>query len=99
MIPADHRIYSCDDHLDIFNVPRDLWASRLPAKYRGLGPRVEERGEHHLWMVGDHVIGPSGNFAGYLTALSRVEVEDDGSHALRVVSGVAAASPRRPTAG
>jgi predicted TIM-barrel fold metal-dependent hydrolase len=77
----EQRIYSCDDHLDIFNVPRDLWATRLPAKFRDIGPRVEQRGEHHLWMVGDQLIGPSGNFAGYPSALTRVEVEDDGFRA------------------
>src|SRR5262249_7474863 len=25
------RIYSCDDHLDLWNLPRDLWTERLPA--------------------------------------------------------------------
>ena len=40
----DHRIYSCDDHLDLFNVPRSLWQERLPSKYREAGPRLVEKG-------------------------------------------------------
>jgi predicted TIM-barrel fold metal-dependent hydrolase len=79
MAPADdaHRLYSCDDHLDIFNVPRDLWERRLPQRYRERGPRVIERKGHFLWMVGDRTMGPSGS-AAVPSALSRVDVEDDG---------------------
>jgi hypothetical protein len=69
----DDRIYSCDDHLDIFSVPRDLWTARLPAKYRALGPRIEERKGQPLWRVGDQIIGMSGSMEGVPTALDRVE--------------------------
>jgi len=38
----EHRIYSCDDHLDIYNLPRDLWTKRLPATYHEAAPHVVE---------------------------------------------------------
>jgi predicted TIM-barrel fold metal-dependent hydrolase len=66
------RIYSCDDHLDIFSAPRDLWSARLPAKYRERGPLVEERGGHAVWRVGDAILGISGSMEGVPTALDRV---------------------------
>jgi hypothetical protein len=31
------RLYSCDDHLDLWNLPRDLWEGRLPARLRERG--------------------------------------------------------------
>jgi predicted TIM-barrel fold metal-dependent hydrolase len=71
------RLYSCDDHLDLHNVPRTLWSERLPAKYRELGPRVVEQGGRSLWMVGKRVLSPSGRSA-IPTALSRVAGLDDG---------------------
>ena len=73
----DHPLYSCDDHLDIGNVPRDVWTSRVPEKYRDVAPRVVERGGVHLWMVGDRPIGVSGRYEERLTALGRrPELED-----------------------
>lgn len=69
---SDDRIYSCDDHLDIFSVPRDLWSARLPEKYRDRGPRIEERKGVSMWMVGDQAIGMSGSMEGVPTALDRV---------------------------
>lgn len=79
MSTAPDRIYSCDDHLDISAAPPDLWVSRLPDKYREIGPRVVQMGEHQVWMVGDTPFGLSGNTGGYPTALSRVEgYEEDG---------------------
>lgn len=73
----DYKIYSCDDHLDIYNVPRDLWTRRLPRKLHDVGPHVEKRGDFQLWFAGDQMMGPSGKIPGYDTALSRVEVENE----------------------
>jgi uncharacterized protein len=39
---AASRLYSCDDHLDLWNLPRDVWQDRLPARLRERGPRVVE---------------------------------------------------------
>ena len=30
----DHRLYSCDDHLDLPAVPPTAWSDRLPARLR-----------------------------------------------------------------
>ncbi len=70
---SEDRIYSCDDHLDIFSVPSDLWSARLPAKFRDRGPRIEERNGQPLWWVGDQIIGMSGSMDGIATALDRVD--------------------------
>src|SRR5438552_318207 len=43
------RLYSCDDHLDLWNLPRDLWEGRLPARLRERGPRVVEQGGNAWW--------------------------------------------------
>jgi predicted TIM-barrel fold metal-dependent hydrolase len=75
---SGHRIYSCDDHLDVWSAPRDLWTARLPAKYREIGPRVVERKGMHVWMVGDRPMGPSGRSI-IPSALDRVDdIADDG---------------------
>lgn len=74
----DHPLYSCDDHLDIGNVPRDVWSSRVPAKYREIAPHVVERKGMHLWMAGGKPIGVSGRYDERLTALGRrPELEDE----------------------
>jgi predicted TIM-barrel fold metal-dependent hydrolase len=74
----EHRIYSCDDHLDIYNLPPDLWTSRLPRADHASAPHVEERGKARLWFAGERLMGPSGRIPGFATALDRVDVEDDG---------------------
>ena len=73
------RIYSCDDHLDIYNVPPDLWSSRLSAKHREAGPRVVRQNDLDIWVAGDAVLGRSGVFPG--SATQREGVPDDGYRA------------------
>ena len=76
---TEHRIYSCDDHLDLGNVPPTLWSDRLPEKYREAGPHVIERKGVKLWVAGEATMGISGKMDGRMTALSRVpDLEDDG---------------------
>lgn len=75
----DHPLYSCDDHLDLSNVPPTVWWDRLPAKLRDQGPRVVERDGEKVWMAGDVWLGRSGRLDNRLTALGRMpELEDDG---------------------
>lgn len=76
--PADYKIYSCDDHLDIQNMPGDVWTTRLPAKLREAGPHIEERGPVKIWLCGERFMGPSGRLPGMDTALDRVHENDDG---------------------
>ena len=76
---SDHKLYSCDDHLDIGNVPRTLWSDRLPEKYREAGPHVVAQNDMKLWIANGNPMGISGKTDGRMTALSRVPgLEDDG---------------------
>src|SRR6185436_3296668 len=45
----DWRLFSCDDHLDMWNLPANLWEGRLPARLRERGPRVVEQGAANWW--------------------------------------------------
>ncbi len=71
-----HRIYSCDDHLDIYHLPPDVWTERLPARYRELGPHVVERKGQRWWVAGDDLLGISGSYPGLATG--RGHEDDDG---------------------
>ncbi len=75
------RIYSCDDHLDLWNLPADVWTERLPARLRERGPHVERMGDTEWWVCDGAVIGMHGlRVAGYadLSATTRAGIEDDG---------------------
>ena len=75
-----HRLYSCDDHLDLWNLPRDLWADRLPAQLRERGPRVVDHGGGAWWACDGTVMGPYRLASGY-SAIARAGIDDDGSRA------------------
>jgi uncharacterized protein len=75
-----HRLYSCDDHLDLWNLPRDLWEDRLPARLRERGPRVAEQSAGAWWTCDGTVMGPYRLGTGY-SAISRAGIDDDGSRA------------------
>jgi predicted TIM-barrel fold metal-dependent hydrolase len=79
-------IYSCDDHLDLNAVPRDVWESRLPKQYVERAPHVVERDGVPTWVAGDRVLGGSGRPPGTehiksLTAIGRAGIDDDGFRA------------------
>ena len=38
-----NTLISCDDHMDLQQLPADLWTTRLPAEFRDRAPHVEER--------------------------------------------------------
>ena len=38
-----HQLISCDDHMDLGQLPADLWETRLPASLLDRAPHVEER--------------------------------------------------------
>jgi predicted TIM-barrel fold metal-dependent hydrolase len=78
----NHRIYSCDDHLDINAMPQDAWSSRLPAKYRETGPITVERDGKTWWTVNGETIGISGRWEDFEDALQRVPgLDPDGFRA------------------
>jgi uncharacterized protein len=75
------RLYSCDDHLDLWNLPKDVWEDRLPARLRERGPRVIETSGGAWWSCDGAIMGTYGLGAMMkdYSATSRVpEIEDDG---------------------
>lgn len=77
-----HALYSCDDHLDLWTLPLDLWEARFPAGLRERAPRVVTQGEHEWWMCDGTILGPSGlKMLGDYNATVRAGIEDDGFRA------------------
>ena len=56
-----NRLISCDDHMDLGQLPADLWLMRLPAALRDRAPHIEERDGQALWICDGKVWG---NWAG-----------------------------------
>ena len=54
---ADYRMISCDDHLDLNQLPADLWSRRLPAALRERAPHIEERDGRAVWVCEGQVWG------------------------------------------
>jgi uncharacterized protein len=77
---STHRLYSCDDHLDLWNLPRDLWQNRLATRLQERAPRVVEQSAGAWWTCDGAVIGPYRLGAGY-SAIRRAGIDDDGSRA------------------
>ena len=46
----DDRLISCDDHLDLNQLPADLWTSGLPADLRDRAPHIEELNGRAVWV-------------------------------------------------
>jgi uncharacterized protein len=78
----NHPLISCDDHLDLNQLPADLWTSRLPASFQDRAPHIEERNGKAIWVCdgeswgswfgrGDGAKGPKPIF----TALDRGGVD------------------------
>lgn len=74
----DHLIYSCDDHLDLGGVPRDLWTSRLPARMQDRCLHTEDRNGMQTWVCEGLERGPSGPRPGFVSAIERAGLPDDG---------------------
>jgi predicted TIM-barrel fold metal-dependent hydrolase len=54
---ADQQLISCDDHMDLSQLPADLWTARLPAALRDRAPHVEERDGQAVWICDGKVWG------------------------------------------
>jgi predicted TIM-barrel fold metal-dependent hydrolase len=50
-------LISCDDHMDLGQLPADLWETRLPASLRDREPHVEERDGQAMWICDGKVWG------------------------------------------
>ena len=51
------RLISCDDHMDLSQLPEDLWTSRLPASLLDRAPHVEDRDGQAVWVCDGKVWG------------------------------------------
>jgi predicted TIM-barrel fold metal-dependent hydrolase len=79
---SQHRIYSCDDHLDMNAVPPELWQERVAAKFRDAVPKVVDLNGQKTWIAGGRPFGVSGRYAGAIqSAIERGGVVDDGFRA------------------
>jgi uncharacterized protein len=45
-----NELISCDDHMDLGQLPADLWTTRLPASLRDRAPHIEERDGQAVWV-------------------------------------------------
>jgi len=50
-------LISCDDHMDLSQLPADLWTTRLPTALRDRAPHVEERDGQAVWICDGKVWG------------------------------------------
>ena len=55
-----NQLISCDDHMDLGQLPADLWLTRLPAALRNRAPRIEERDGQAVWICDGKVWGSWG---------------------------------------
>ena len=55
-----NQLISCDDHMDLVQLPADLWLTRLPAALRHRAPRIEERDGQAVWICDGKVWGSWG---------------------------------------
>jgi predicted TIM-barrel fold metal-dependent hydrolase len=79
----DHPLISCDDHLDLNQLPADLWLEYLPEHLRARGPKVEEVDGRMMWTCEGRPWGMwSGQASGFtgpkpiFTALDRGGIVD-----------------------
>lgn len=46
----DYKLISCDDHLDMNQLPANLWTSRLAAPFHDRAPHIEQHNGRAVWM-------------------------------------------------
>jgi predicted TIM-barrel fold metal-dependent hydrolase len=51
------ELISCDDHMDLAQLPADLWQARLPIALRDRAPHVEEHDGQAIWICDGKVWG------------------------------------------
>jgi predicted TIM-barrel fold metal-dependent hydrolase len=55
---AAWRIYSSDDHLDLWSLPVDVWKARTPARLHKQVPHVETIDGTEWWVMGERKVSP-----------------------------------------
>lgn len=82
---AAERIISCDDHMDLENLPPTLWTDRLPKAFLDRAPKVVDSPEGKVWQANGKILGPSGRKAagklekhklGYRPGIAKDRLED-----------------------
>ena len=86
-----NELISCDDHLDLGQLPADLWTTRLPAALRDRAPHIEERDGQPVWICDGKVWG---SWAG-----KRLSNEQRRGQSRSTTRSTAAASTTRANAG
>lgn len=71
------QVYSSDDHLDMWALPRDVWSSRVPAALADQCPHVVEIDGRPWWVAGERRLSPSGEGGRTTSAIKRVGETDD----------------------
>ena len=79
----DYKLISCDDHLDLNQLPADLWTKGLPAEFKDRAPHIEELNGRAVWVCeGENWGGWSGKGSAFsgpkpiFTALDRGGIVD-----------------------
>jgi len=52
-----NTLISCDDHMDLGQLPADLWRTRLPEKFRNRAPYIDDRDGQAVWICDGKVWG------------------------------------------
>src|SRR5262249_62215940 len=52
-----NTLISCDDHMDLGQLPADLWQTRLPPGLRDRAPHIAERDGQAVWICDGKVWG------------------------------------------
>ena len=80
---SDYGLISCDDHLDLNQLPADLWTARLPAALQARAPHIEEVNGRSVWLCDGvnwgHWSGKGAGFTGpkpIFTAFDRGGITD-----------------------
>src|SRR5881296_2794391 len=60
----EYRIISADDHIDLQWLPKDLWQTRVPARWRERAPKVVDTPEGPYWVCGGDRWDPWGGRKG-----------------------------------
>ena len=55
-----NKLISCDDHMDLGQLPANLWETRLPISSRDRAPQIEERDGLAVWVCDGKVWGSWG---------------------------------------
>ena len=55
-----NKLISCDDHMDLGQLPANLWETRLPISLRDRAPQIDERDGLAVWVCDGKVWGSWG---------------------------------------